>query len=315
MHRMLDLLNLPFAACAALLARAQARLGPERLPWSYRVWDRIGVSPLPFHYYQPLVRAELLDERHFTTADALRGIDWDAQAQLELLASFHYQQELAGVPQAQPPGDSRAFYYDNPSFGPADAEMLYNMVRHFKPRRVIEIGSGHSTRMLRQALQANRAGGAAATHTCIEPYEMPWLESLGVDEVIRSRVEQVDPALFQSLAAGDILFIDSSHVVRTGGDVVFEYLRILPELKPGVLVHVHDIFLPYDYPREWVIGKRRLWTEQYLLQAFLAFNPAFRILAAVNFLALHHPRTLGQACPTFARQGKGGHGSFWIQRI
>src|SRR5512140_198518 len=97
MHRMFDLLNLPFAACSALLARAQARLGPERLPWSYRIWDSIGVSPVPHHYYQPLVRAQQLDERHFTTADALRGIDLDAQAQLDLLASFEYQQELADV--------------------------------------------------------------------------------------------------------------------------------------------------------------------------------------------------------------------------
>lgn len=198
-------------------------------------------------------------------------------------------------------------------FGPADAEILYNVVIHFKPTRVIEVGAGYSTRMMKLALDTNRNEGVAAKHSCIEPYENPWLEELGIDEVIRERVEDVNLEIFDELKQNDILFIDSSHVLRTGGDVFTEYLHIIPKLNPGVLVHIHDIFLPYEYPRKWIVNKRQFWTEQYLLQAFLAFNSEFEVLLSVNYLAKQYPNELSGACPFFGRL-KGGHGSFWIRR-
>ncbi len=314
MYRTLDVLNLIFAACSGLMARVQSRLGPERLPLSYKVWDKIGVATIPFHYYQPVFNTSKLNPKLFSKPDALRGIEWNEQQQLELLSSFHFQEELASIPVDAPATDTLEFFHANPSYGPADAEMLYNMVRHFKPAKVVEIGSGYSTRMLKKALDANKEEGVASKHVCIEPYEMPWLESLGVDEVIRSKVEDVDLEVFQQLQANDILFIDSSHVLRMGGDVFVEYLHILPVLQKGVVVHIHDIFLPYDYPKGWIVAKRRFWTEQYLLQAFLAFNSSFRILAAVNYLALHHASKLAKVCPVFA-QYRSGHGSFWMQRV
>ena len=104
---------------------------------------------------------------------------------------------------------------------------------------------------------------------CIEPYEMPWLEQLGIDAVIRKKAEDVYPDIFDQVEAGDILFIDSSHVLRISGDVFVEHLHILPSLKSGVLVHIHDIFLPYAYLRNWIVDERRFWTEQYVRQAFL----------------------------------------------
>ncbi len=314
MFRALDILNLVFALCSALMARIQFSLGPDRLPWSYKIWDKIGLTAVPFHYSQPIFNPDKLDPKLFSRAGALPGIEWNEQQQLALLSEFRYQEELAGVPVAAPAKDTLEFFHANPSYGPADAEMLYNMVRHFKPARVVEIGSGYSTRMLKKALDANREGGIASKHICIEPYEMPWLESLGVDEVIRAKVEDVDIEIFRELKENDILFIDSSHVLRMGGDVFVEYLQILPVLQKGVIIHVHDIFLPYDYPRNWVVDKRRFWTEQYLLQAFLAFNTSFRILAAVNYLALHHPDKLAEVCPVFAQQ-RSDHGSFWMQRV
>ncbi len=314
MYRTLDVLNLFFSACAAVVARIQSRLGPQRLPWSYKIWDKMGVAPIDFHYYQPVFDPCELSGRLSSRPDALRGIEWNGQQQLELLSEFHFQDELAVVPVDPPAANTLEFFHANPSFGPADAEMLYNMVRHFRPARVVEIGSGYSTRMLKKALDANRREGGVSKHTCIEPYEMPWLESLGVDEVVRSKVEDVDIGVFQELKANDILFIDSSHVLRTGGDVFVEYLHILPSLQKGVIIHIHDIFLPYDYPRDWLVAKRRFWTEQYVLQAFLAFNSSFRILAAVNHLALHHSDELADACPVYARL-RSGHGSFWLQRV
>lgn len=314
MYRTLDILNLFFAACSGLMARIQSRLGPERLPLSYKVWDRMGMAPVPFHYYQPVFNTSELNPRIFSLPDVMRGIEWNEQQQLELLAEFHFQDELVNVPFAATATGPLEFFHANPSYGPADAEMLYNMVRHFKPAKVVEIGSGYSTRMLKKALDANKKEGVSSKHVCIEPYEMPWLESLGVDEVIRSKVEDVGLDVFQKLEANDILFIDSSHVLRMGGDVFAEYLHILPSLRKGVVIHIHDIFLPYDYPKDWIVAKRRFWTEQYLLQAFLAFNTSFRILAAVNYLALHHSGELAKACPVYSKH-RHGHGSFWMQRI
>jgi hypothetical protein len=133
-------------------------------------------------------------------------------------------------------------------------------------------------------------------HVRIEPYEQPWLGKLGV-QVIRRRVEECGPELFKSLGKGDELFIDSSHVIRPQGDVVFEYLELLPILNSGVYVHIHDIFTPRDYPQQWVVEEIRLWNEQYLLEAFLSFNTQFRVVGALNFLAQHYPKEISERFP------------------
>jgi hypothetical protein len=151
-------------------------------------------------------------------------------------------------------------------------------------------------------------------HTCIEPYEMPWLEDIGVD-VVRSRVEEMDLDLFRSLQRNDVLFIDSSHIIRPQGDVLFEYLEVLPILQSGVIVHVHDIFTPRDYPREWVVDSMRMWNEQYLLEAFLTNNSDFEVLVALNFLKHHHPAALSKACPVLAEEiERREPGSIWLRR-
>jgi len=150
---------------------------------------------------------------------------------------------------------------------------------------------------------------------CIEPFENLWLEQIGVDDVVRQRVENIPLEFFACLQSGDILFIDSSHVLRTGGDVFHEYLRILPTLRQGVLIHVHDIFLPFDYPRDWIVEQRHFWTEQYVLQAFLAFNSAFGVLLAASYLAAYHRDALAAVCPVFAQQERRVPGSFWLERL
>ena len=151
-------------------------------------------------------------------------------------------------------------------------------------------------------------------HVCIEPYEQPWLEQLGVT-VIRRPVEQVDKSLFDGLLENDILFIDSSHIIRPQGDALFEYLEILPSLRKGVLIHIHDIFTPKDYLEEWVSGEVKFWNEQYLLEAFLTCNADFRVIGALSFLFHHHVDLLTQACPVLGLEQKWRKpGSFWILR-
>ena len=135
-------------------------------------------------------------------------------------------------------------------------------------------------------------------------------------KVIREPVEIIDKELFESLQANDILFIDSSHMIRPQGDVLFEYLEILPILNSGVLVHIHDIFSPRDYPEEWISQRVRFWNEQYLLEAFLSFNSTVKIVGALNFLKHHHPHELARCCPILSEQMDYREpGSLWMRRV
>ena len=206
------------------------------------------------------------------------------------------------------------FHMNNVSFGSGDAEYLYNLIRLKAPARLIEIGSGYSTLMAIKAIKRNHEEipDYKCKHLCIEPYEMPWLEKTGVT-VMRQRVEEVDKALFLELEKDDILFIDSSHMIRPQGDVLFEYLELIPLLKTGVIVHIHDIFSPRDYSKECVIDKVLFWNEQYLLEAFLTCNRDWKIIGALNYLHHNHYQHLKEKCPFLMQDREPG--SFYIQKI
>jgi hypothetical protein len=271
----------------------------------------VGVFPIRNHYYEPLFDARALT-RPLDQARDLIGIDWNLKEQLSLLASFHYNDELRGITDSAT--DPGTFHFKNDSFESGDAEYWYNLIRTRKPARIFEIGSGNSTLMARRAIQMNQRENPAYTckHVCIEPYEMPWLEKSGVT-VVRKRVEDIDKTLFSELGRGDILFIDSSHVIRPQGDVLFEYLELLPSLKQGVVVHVHDIFSPRDYLKQWVIDEVKLWNEQYLLEAFLTSNKDWKILGALNYLHHDYYEQLKAKCPYLTPTREPG--SFYIEKV
>jgi hypothetical protein len=287
----------------------------RQMPVTEKIFMSVGVLPIRDQYYQPLINPRKYLQKSLGEPRVLPGVQWNIDEQLDLLKKFHYQDELATIPLEQKAAQPLAFYYNNPSLCAADAEFLYNIIRHFKPRRVIEIGCGYSTRLAVQAEKKNQAENSAHScdHICIEPYEMPWLEQLDV-KVLRSKVEDLPVSTFSSLQAGDILFIDSSHMIRPQGDVLFEFLEILPMLNPGVLVHVHDVFSPRDYLKEWIVDQHCQWNEQYLLEAFLSFNSQFRIIGAVNLLKKDHRRELEEKCPTTAARPADEPGSFWMIR-
>lgn len=307
-----DVLLAPFVFLAASLLKMVRRVGVYRMTIARRILDRVGVFPIRDHYYEPLFHSRHL-RRPLDVERSLPGISLNEAEQLELLARFRYADELARFPRA---ARDEGFYYDNPNFGPGDAEFLYSVVRHFKPRRILEIGSGFSTLVSHAAVAANRTDDAAyrCELRCIEPYEMDWLERLDGVTVLRQTIEDAPDALVDSLEANDILFIDSSHVIRPQGDVVREYLELLPRLAPGVLVHLHDIFTPRDYPRRWVVDEVRLWNEQYLFEAFLTGNAGFRILGALNYLAHRHPGALAACFPVFRAAPDCEPRSMWLVR-
>jgi hypothetical protein len=235
-------------------------------------------------------------KKSFSEDRKLLGINWNIDEQLATLQSFNFQQEFKNVPENFI--NDTTFHFKNDSYESGDAEYWYNIIRSKKPQRIIEIGSGHSTKMARLAIQANKELDDTyhCRHICIEPYEMPWLEKIGV-EVIRKKVEDVELDFFKQLTTNDILFIDSSHMIRPQGDVLFEYLELIPTLTSGVIVHIHDIFSPRDYPKEWLVEDVIFWNEQYLLESFLSFNNEWKIIGALNFLRHHHFDLLKEKCP------------------
>lgn len=282
----------------------------NNMPVTEWIYSRLGLLPVTDTYYNPLVNPRKHLKHSLRDDRTLPGIDMNADGQLAILGSFKYNDELRSIPMDF--SDETKFYYNNPSYAPGDSEFLYSIVRHLKPKRILEIGSGNSTLMVRNALAVNAKENAPCEHICIEPYEMPWLEKLGI-KIERKRVEDIPLTYFKTLQAGDILFIDSSHVIRPQGDVLFEYLELLPTLNSGVVVHVHDIFTPKDYLDDWIF-EHRLWNEQYLLEAFLCYNRDFEVIGSLNYLYHHHKQAMEAKFPILASKGQGEPGSFWLRK-
>lgn len=308
---LIDLIASPFVYPAALLLKLVRRAGVERLPFCKRVLLSVGVFPIRNHYYEPLFDHRVL-KQPASPDRSLPGIDWNSDDQIKLLESFLFNTELE-TSLIDEAGMECGFRFNNYAFESGDAEFLYNLIRLKKPARIFEIGSGQSTLVARKAVQKNREENPEynCNHLCIEPYEMLWLEKTGV-KVLRQRVEELSPEFFAELEADDLLFIDSSHMIRPQGDILFEYLELLPSLKNGVIVHVHDIFSPRDYPRKWIADEVRLWNEQYLLEAFLTNNRQWKILGALNWLHHNHYDKLRAKCPFLTSDREPG--SFYIQK-
>jgi hypothetical protein len=307
---LLDTIVAPFVYPSALLMKGVRRAGVQRLPHCRSALLKMGVFPILDHYYEPK-----FDNRNpkiaFSQDRTLPGIDWNVEEQLELLTQFTAAQELVGAAPAK--SETLEFNIDNRSFGPGDADYWYQLIRWTRPKRIFEVGSGNSTLMAIKASRKNRALDPSYTckHVCIEPYEMPWLEKTGLT-IVRKKVEDLDVEFFSELECNDILFIDSSHVIRPEGDVLFEYLQLLPTLKRGVIVHIHDIFSPKNYLTQWMEKDIRFWNEQYLLEAFLSNNSSWKVIGALNFLRHHHYDAFKRVAPFLSPDNEPG--SFYIQK-
>lgn len=258
------------------------------------------------HYYSPIPDSmDCAATGFWEDQSALVGLEMGEEVGLALLDQVfpRYLAEFRdryGVRETDAEG---RFYVVNGVYMAVDAHVYYCLVRHLKPKRIVEIGSGQSTRLAVDALETNRDRDGSPGHlTAIEPFPGDMLKELaeaGRVELIVAKVQDVGLELFESLGAGDILFIDSTHVLREGNDVQFEYLELLPRLPDGVYVHVHDISLPRRYPKVY-FDQGIYWNEQYLLQAFLAFNRRFETIWAGNYLLLKNPERMNSAFPEIA---------------
>lgn len=307
-------------------ARLIAKLVPPRIltsPRHFAIWESSGYHVVPVHYESPVPASRDLSPPLWQKPSRMRGIDMRDEDQIRLLDTFQarFKSEYDFFPRHRS-ADGQAFHLNNGWFEKIDAEVLYSFVRHLRPKRMIEIGSGFTTLLSASAIRKNQqeASDYRCLFTCVEPSPVRLtVDALPPDfNVIVSPVQTVPLSLFSELDAGDVLFIDSSHVCRTGSDVNWELLEIVPTLKPGVWVHFHDVFLPWEYPESWVLGARRFLNEQYLLQAFLAFNSHFEVAWGSYHMLRSHPDKLEVAFASFWEDitGPGTFlpGSFWIRR-
>ena len=270
----------------------------------------------PGHFYSPIADVGDLSARRnavWPAAPSVLGIDFNDDSHRHVLdelfprfiADYDYpEHEL---------DDPAAFYTQNSQFSWLDARALFVLLRAWRPRRVIEVGSGFSSLLIADVNRRWLEGGVE--FTCIEPYPRPFLRGArGVSRLIEQTVQSIPMMVFETLGAGDILFIDSSHVSKTGSDVNFLCFEVLPRLAAGVHIHFHDIFLPNEYPPDWVLEQNRSWNEQYVLRALLMYSSMFRVTFGCSYAFHSQPARVKTALAH-----PGGHafagGSLWMTKV
>ena len=266
---------------------------------AFRMFQRIGITVSPNHYYWPVPDYRELETRKWPAEQEPQGLDLAFDRQLDFLQTVVPQYQAEWESDAAP-FFSVSYSYSNGFFETVDAEIAYCMVRHYKPRRIVEVGGGYSSRVMAAALDLNlKRDGVRGELITIDPYPDRFPKKALSDRVhlIPHTVQEVDLDVFLSLQSGDFLFLDSSHVVGIGSDCVREYLEIIPRVAAGVLIHAHDIFIPADYPREAVLHNLAFWSEQYLLQALLMSNPQFEVLWGSSYMQSRASSALENAFP------------------
>jgi len=262
----------------------------------FDLFERLGIHVLPVHYYTPIPDTRVLRKKDglWYRELPLAGVELNVEGQKCLLETIcpPLQDEYVSFPRDKT-ANPLQYYLNNGSFGFVSGQMHYCIIRHFKPKRIIEVGSGYSTLVSLSAIDKNNRGGYPCDLISIEPYPLKFLENDALDiKVIKKKVEDMNTVFFESLSENDLLFIDSSHTVKIGGDVNFLILEVLPKLNKGVIVHIHDIQFPYDYFQASTLQNHLFWQEQYLVQAFLAYNETFKVLWCASYMHHKHPELM-----------------------
>jgi predicted O-methyltransferase YrrM len=285
--------------------------------------DLIGYNvALKSDYYSPLTSAaELRSTVHrWNRPSALNAVRYDIEQMKSDLSDLfsRFLDEFSTIP---PYEQLRQIGYGQ-GYTAVDALTLYMMIRHLKPRRYIEVGAGLSTYYCSLAAERNAAEGRPVHITCIEPNPYAKLFEIRGISVIPTQVQEVDLSVFHELEADDVLFIDSSHVVKIDGDVPFLYLEVLPTLQVGTVVHIHDVPFPYNtpYPPElWVLGDERTmqWNEAMLVQAFLCFNSVYRVVMSTPLIRHIDESFLASRIPFYesVHQNPNTFSSLWLKRV
>jgi hypothetical protein len=271
----------------------------------------------PGHFYSPAIsRTEVTTDRsRIFGARSLAGIEMRPDEQLAILRAL--APFFGTIPFKEEATEPFRYRYRNTSYGFGDAVIYWGMLNHFRPRRIVEIGSGFTSAL---ALDAVDILKLPTVCTFVDPYpklaEQVTAPLRAPHSIIPQRVQDIDIATISSLDSGDLLFIDSSHVLKTGSDVHAELTELLPRLKPGVLVHFHDAFDRFEYPEKWVVEENKGWNELYALHLFLMYNEKFQIVYFNHFLARNFKAEIQNICPIEApRILLNPGGGLWLRRL
>jgi predicted O-methyltransferase YrrM len=299
-----------------LVADAIAAMQPfaRTTPYVRKMFQDAGLNIEICNYYSPIPTVDDITGSFEYESDGLPYCDPKVFHDRRLA---RFLEKLSGYarefnPEVEGDFDTAArFFWANPMFSHADAMAYYCMIRLLRPRRIVEIGSGISALIALEALERNGRG----TLTCIEPYPREFLKRAvpRLDRLIVKKAQEMPLAFFNDeLGNGDILFIDTTHTVKIGSDCIYLYLKILPYLKPKVMIHAHDIFLPRAFPQDWALIEQLYWTEPYLLYALLLDNPKFRVMYGAQYhMARHHDRLEAMMGGKYPAIGC----SLWFRRV
>lgn len=268
------------------------------------------------NYYSPIPDLSEIPEAVWARRSPLHGIHLDAERSF----AFAEQHLSTWVAEWSPPLDGHfdkpRFFIRNRTFQDVDADLLYAMVRHTKPRRIVELGSGFSTLVMAEAVVANAREGTIGSLVSYDPHPRPNVDGFtipGLSGQYALRAQDVPSGVFAALGPGDILFVDTTHTVKLDGDVNRVVLDILPTLHPGVFVHFHDVWLPWEYHRHLLVALGCYWAEQYLLQAFLAENRGYEVVLPLQAMIRHDAQRMTRLVPRYEPEHYPS--GFWIRRV
>jgi hypothetical protein len=298
-----------------LLPRVADRLRRGANPRLTAVAGRLGYDIVLRDYYSPIPDLSDVPDAAWTTPSALGGVAWRLDEHMGFLERDLARFVAEFDPPRDPTSDPTAFFLRNGTYESVDAETLYAMIRYLRPTRVIELGSGRSTQVIAAARAANRADGVESSYQVVDPYPTALTRAISQGAFRLDEISATDVPIdrFAELRQDDVLFVDTTHTVKFLSDVNYVILDVLPVLAPGVVVHFHDVFLPMHYPRPWLEVSRWFWAEQYLLQAFLAFNSSFETLLPTHALSQPpYANRLAKVVPSFGPDVNPG--AFWLRR-
>lgn len=280
----------------------------------FRRAEALGLHILPVHYYSPIPDTRMADAYSLEVEPSSLEIDLYASLSLlTRLVSVHRPPVTDWVAKRHP--SEQRYSFQNNAYLAGDAEILYAMISEYKPRKIIEIGCGNSSLIIAEALESLKAkdNSFECKYTCIEPYPPSYLTPppSAVSRFEVTKLQEMPLEIFKSLGKGDVLFVDSSHVVARGSDVVHIYLKILPVLQPGVLIHIHDIFLPFDYPEPWLTKQFFFWNEQYLLQGLLSAGSSLKVILP-TFALFERERSVFSKLLPSTQNTPNAPSSFWV---
>jgi Methyltransferase domain len=292
--------------------RAMMMPRPRNSAGSFDTVPQVSLVP-DGHFYSPIPSHDDIrrhEERIFRIPESLPEIDLNQEEQLRTLAELSpFCKDVAFTPEKT---TALRYFYLNPMFCYVDAICLYALIRHLKPKNIIEVGAGYSSCVMLDTNERFFDNGISCTFIEPNPVSFRSLLHKGDEQriqILPTPLQEVDLKTFAALTAGDILFIDSTHVTKAGSDVNYLVFEVLPVLRSGVYVHFHDIFYPFEYPKQWICDLGISWNEAYLLRAFLQYNQSFRIALFIDYLERFHAEQFRTLVP----RPEGAGGGLWLR--